>query len=95
MSLSLPPEISFTKQLINGSMVYQFRHKSLGDLGRLVLQDSADGQCHITTEVVGDPDDPMTKTRAEIFLPISEKLTAAIEASVSAKGARPLARPCR
>jgi hypothetical protein len=86
MSLSLPPEISFTKQLINGSMVYQFRHKSLGDLGRLVLQDSADGQCHITTEVVGDPDDPMTKTRAEIFLPISEKLTAAIEASVSAKG---------
>ncbi|MGB3791007.1 MAG: hypothetical protein WA949_23580 [Phormidesmis sp.] len=86
MSFSLPPEISFTKQPIRGGMVFQFRHQSLGDLGRLVLQDRADGQCHITSEVVGAPDDPMTKTRSELFLPISEKLTAALEAATSNKG---------
>ena len=93
MSFSLPPEISFTKQPINGGMVFQFRHKSLGELGRLVLQDRADGQCHITSEVVGDPDDPMTKTRSELFLPISEKLTAALEAATSAKGRPPASPP--
>jgi len=86
MSFSLPPEISFTKQPIQGGMVFQFRHQSLGDLGRLVLQDSANGQCHITSEVVGAPDDPMTKKRSELFLPISEKLTAALEAATSHKG---------
>ncbi len=74
-------------------MVYQFRHKSLGDFGRLVLQDTVDGQCHITTEVPGDPDDPMTKTRSEIFLPISEKLTAMIEAGTRAKGRPPSGPP--
>lgn len=74
-------------------MVYQFRHKSLGELGRLVLQDNADGQCHITSEVVGDLDDPMTKTRSELFLPISEKLTAVLEAATSAKGRPPIGTP--
>lgn len=93
MSISLPPEISFTKQPINGGMVYQFRHKSLGDLGRLVLQDRADGQCHITSEVVGAPDDPMTKKRSELFVPISKKLTAALEAATSAKGRPPIGTP--
>ena len=87
------PEISFTKQPINGGMVFQFRHKSLGELGRLVLQDRADGYCHITSEVVGDPDDPMTKTRSELFLPISEQLTAAIKAATSAKGRPPASTP--
>jgi hypothetical protein len=93
MSFSLPPEITFIKQPIKGGMVYQFRHKSLGDLGRLVLQDRANGQCHITSEVAGDPDDPTTKTRSEHFRPISEQLTAALEASLSGKGRTPISLP--
>lgn len=74
-------------------MVYQFRHKALGDLGRLVLQDRADGQCHITSEVVGDPDDPMTKKRSQLFLPISKQLTAALEAAVGGKEGSPVSSP--
>lgn len=93
MSFSLPPDISFSKQPIAGGMVYQFRHKALGDLGRLVLQDRADGQCHITSEVVGDPDDPMTKKRSQLFLPISKQLTAALEAAVGGKEGSPVSSP--
>jgi len=93
MSFSLPPDITFTKQVIQGGVSYNFRHKTLGDLGRMVLQDRTDGQCHISSEVVGDPDDPMTVTRSEIFLPISEKLTAAIEASAGSNGPRPIGKP--
>ncbi len=93
MSFSLPPEISFTKQSTHGGMVYQFRHQSLGDLGRLVLQDRADGQCRITCEVVGDPDDPMTQKRSALFLPLGKQLTAALEAATRAKGRPPIGTP--
>ena len=64
-------------------MVYQFRHKTLGQLGRIVLQDSADGQCQISSEVAGEPDDPMTETRAQIFEPLSQQLAATLKAIVS------------
>ena len=63
-------------------MVYQFRHKTLGQLGRIVLQDSADGQCQISSEVAGEPDDPRTETRAQIFEPLSQQLAATLEAIV-------------
>ena len=95
MSFSLPPDISCSQQPIAGGMIYQFRHKSLGELGRLVLQDRADGQCQITSEVIGDPDDPMTKKRSKLFRPISEQLTAALDTAVGGKAGRPIDVPAQ
>lgn len=82
MSFSLPPEISVQRQQIDNGMVYQFRHKTLGKLGRIVLQDSADGLCQISSEVAGNPNDPMTETRAQIFEPLSQQLATTLEAIV-------------
>lgn len=86
MAFSLPPEISSQKQQQGNSIVYTFRHKTVGELGRLVLSDTPDGQCHIATEVVGAPNDPMTQARREIFLPLSDQLSKALEAGLRASG---------
>lgn len=95
MSFSLPPDITSEKRPIDGGMIYQFRHKTLGALGRIVLQERVDGQCHIASEVVGDPDDPMTQTRFQILQPITEKLTAELEAAVSASERSPVGTPMK
>ena len=56
----LPPYVSFEKQRLAGAWAYVFRHRVLGELGRILLQELDDGRCHISCEVVGDPSDPMT-----------------------------------
>lgn len=86
MAFSLPPDISSQQQRLKDGAVYIFRHKKVGELGRIILQDRADGQCHISIEVVGDSNDPMTATRRDLFLPLSEQLTAALEAGLRATG---------
>jgi hypothetical protein len=48
---------------------YVFRHRLLGEIGRILLQELGDGRCHISCEVVGDPSDPMTTQRQAIFKP--------------------------
>lgn len=82
MSFSLPSDISVQRQPLDNGMIYQFRHQTLGELGRIVLQDGSDGRCHIFSEVAGDPNAPMTETRAQIFEPLSQQLCAALEAAV-------------
>ena len=67
--LQLPPDVSYEKQRLSGAWAYVFRHRVLGELGRILLQELEDGRCHISCEVVGDPSDPMTTQRAEIFKP--------------------------
>src|SRR6516165_4152075 len=57
----LPPEVSFCKQRLGDAWAYVFRHRTLGELGRILLQDNRDGHCRISCEVVGDPADPMTE----------------------------------
>lgn len=71
-------------------MIYQFQHKTLGQLGRIVLQDSPDGLCQISSEVAGNPNDPMTETRSQIFEPLSQQLATALKATVG-KGQRTVA----
>ena len=85
MNFSLPPEVNVQSQVLGNGKVYQFRHQTLGLLGRIVLRRSPDGQCHISSEVAGDPNDPMTETRAQIFEPLSQQLCAALEAAVGKK----------
>lgn len=87
MNFSLPPEVTVQSQMLNDGKVYQFRHQTLGLLGRIILRGSPGGQCHISSEVAGDPNDPMTETRSQIFEPLSQQLAATLEAVVG-KGQR-------
>lgn len=80
MDISLPADVTVEKQQLVGQYVYCFRHTTLGELGRIVVQGLVEGQCNIVSEIAGDPDDPMTDTRLAIPKPISEKITAALEA---------------
>jgi len=76
----LPPDISFEKQRLSNAWAYVFRHRLLGEIGRILLQELDDGRCHISCEVVGDPSDPMTTQRAAIFKPLGLELTRQMEA---------------
>jgi len=55
----LAPDVSYEKQRLSDAWAYVFRHRVLGELGRILLQELDDGRCHISCEVVGDPSDPM------------------------------------
>jgi hypothetical protein len=50
----LPPDVSFEKQRLSNAWAYVFRHRLLGEIGRILLQELDDGRCHISCEVVGD-----------------------------------------
>lgn len=91
MNFSLPPEVTVQSQVLNDGKVYQFRHKTLGLLGRIVLRGSLGGQCHISSEIAGDPSDPMTDKRAAIFQPLSDQLVIALETAlgIARKGKGP------
>jgi hypothetical protein len=76
----LPPDVSFEKQRLSNAWAYVFRHRLLGEIGRILLQELGDGRCHISCEVVGDPSDPMTTQREAIFKPLGLELTRQMEA---------------
>src|ERR1700736_3270638 len=76
----LPPDVSFEKQRLSNAWAYVFRHRLLGEIGRILLQELDDGRCHISCEVVGDPSDPMTTKRTAIFKPLGLELTRQMEA---------------
>ena len=71
---SLPPGISCTQKILdNNKYSYIFRHNSLGEIGRLIVLPHFSGSEWIY-EVVGDPDDPMTNKRKEMFDPIARSI---------------------
>jgi len=76
----LPPNVSFQRQRLSYGWVYVFRHATLGQLGRVVLQDRSDGRCQLSCEVAGDPADPMTAERRRIFDPLGLELARRVEA---------------
>ena len=88
MSFALPSDISYHQLQTKNGMVYTFRHQTLGELGRIIIEGTPDGQCRISSDVVGDSADPMTAKREEIFRPLSEQLTSALDAALGdrAKG---------
>ena len=75
----LPPGVSSSKEPLSDGTAYVFRHEELGLLGRLILQDIAGANCHISLELSGDPDDPMTEKRAAIFKPLGMELASRLE----------------
>lgn len=85
-NFQLPPDVPFSKEPLSYGWAYVFRHKTLGYLGRIVLQDRPDGQTHVTSEVAGDPDDRMTAQRAAIFTPLSTALTRQLDMATGGTG---------
>jgi hypothetical protein len=67
MNFVLPPEVTVKKHKLEGHWAYTFQHDTLGKLGRIILQDLPGGQCHVASEVAGDPANLMTKTRLNIL----------------------------
>jgi hypothetical protein len=76
----LPSEVSFSEQPLSDATAYVFRHRLLGELGRIVMQETGDGRTHLSYEVVGDPADSKTAERAAIFQPLGMELARRIEA---------------
>ncbi len=70
----LPPDVSFYKQAWGDSWAYVFRHRTLGEIGRILFQGTTGGKCLVSYEVVGDPADPLTAERAAIFKPLGIEL---------------------
>ena len=71
---SLPPEISYTSKLLGyNKFAFIFRHNTLGEIGRLIVLPKSYGS-EIIYEVPGEPDDPMTTKRHEIFNPIAKSI---------------------
>jgi len=82
----LPPDVSVRKERLSGVWVYVFRHTQLGDLGRIILQGRPDGRTHVTCEVTGDADDPMTEKRAAIFKPLGIEMTRQLDIATGGTG---------
>jgi len=94
----LPPGVCFEKQRLCNAWAYVFRHRVLGELGRILLQKLDDGRCHLSYEVVGEPADPMTAQRMAIFKPLGLELARQMEmalgtAAESAGEVEPPPRP--
>ena len=86
MSFKLPKDVkSERKTLPDGSQAYEFKHKKLGKLGRLVLKDQG-GQTHISAEVAGSQNDPRTATRQAILEPIVKGLSEEMNNKLGSSG---------
>jgi hypothetical protein len=91
----LPPGVSFQKEQLSSGWAYVFRHATLGQLGRLVLDDRPDGMSQVTCEIAGDPADPMTAKRKALFEPVALDLVRRLEAQTGSAGGARVAPPRR
>jgi len=71
--------VSFAKERLGDGWAYLFRDRTLGELGRILVQDTGDGHSRVSCEVVGDPADPMTAKRAEMFKPLGLEIANRLE----------------
>lgn len=88
----LPPEITFTKARIQNQWVYTFRHKDLGDIGRIRLKGTGKNTM-INLDVTGDPNDPMTAIRRAIFEPLGMRIANQMESIVGRGIGKPVPTP--
>ncbi len=92
MKSYLPPGITFTKTKIDDQWVYTFRHKELDDIGRIRLKGTGNNTT-IDLDVIGDPNDPMTARRREIFEPIGMGIANQMESIVGEGTEKPAPTP--
>lgn len=71
----LPPGITTKKTYsADGYQIQIFNHESLGEIGRMIIIPEGK-ETKICYEVAGDPDDPMTEERKNIFGPIANQIS--------------------
>lgn len=80
MTFKLPDDISFKRD----GNEYIFRHKTMGELGKLVVT-GLGKNTHFATFVSGEPEDPQTKKRQEILEPITSAMIAEVEKKTNSK----------
>jgi len=85
IGFQLPPNITVTRQFLSNGLAYVFRDIELGELGRLAVEGTPNGETRISSEVAGFPSDPMMQRRLEVFEPLCKELTRMLE-SVRGKG---------
>jgi hypothetical protein len=78
-ALRLPPDISMAKEFLPNGAIYVFRHRTLGMLGRIRIQERATGGSHLVCEAAGDPDDPNTARRAAYKGPADKSRRAGLQ----------------
>jgi len=88
----LPPEITFTKDRIQDQWVYTFRHEDLGEIGRVRLKGIGKNTM-INLDITGDPNDPMTEKRREIFEPLGMQIADQMESIVGRGTENPVPTP--
>jgi hypothetical protein len=77
----LPSGVSVSKQALAYGWAYVFRHRTLGELGRIVLQETDDGRTDLSCEVAGDAQDSTTVERMAIFRPLALEISRRMEGS--------------
>lgn len=71
----LPKDVAMHKDLtLDGNVAFVFRHKQLGELGKMIIVPQANGQTRWDSCITGDPDDPMTNKRRAIIEPLFKAL---------------------
>jgi hypothetical protein len=76
------------KEELADGIAFIFRHRRLGILGQVRIQERAAGGSYLVTEVVGDPADPMTKKRAALFEPLARDICALLTTDAAASDRR-------
>jgi hypothetical protein len=91
----LPANISMHKEILPDGTAYVLRHREMGVLGRIRIQERVLGGSHLVCETAGDPADPMTAKRAAIFEPLGLALSALFptDTEALARGVRPPPAP--
>jgi len=74
MDFQLPPGVTVVRKELPGGLAYVFRDIELGELGRLRVQGTDTGETMFTSEVAGDPDDPMLVRRQDVLAPLCQDL---------------------
>src|ERR1017187_5681978 len=94
-SFRLPANISMHKEILPDGAAYVLRHRQMGVLGRIRIQERAAGGSHLVCETAGDPADPMTAQRAAVFEPLGLQLAALFptDPGALARGVRPAPAP--
>jgi len=70
----LPDGISMSRGPASDGVAFYFRHRDLGELGRVRLLDDGRGHGRLLGEVAGTPGDPMTAKRAELLAPLVQQV---------------------
>ena len=78
-NFNLPPEITVERSpSADGCYIQKFFHQLLGEIGRIIIIPHGQ-ESQICCEVIGDPDDPMTRKKKDIFAPIATQITEILE----------------